>query len=105
MKVSFSVIRCPSCGAPVSGTQCEYCKTTLNKHYEYDMAEKQADLVPHYVAAITSVAQPEPVKPKRPAYYDSLSMYASCGPMMMTSCYYGGYDSSPFIPRYMKTWD
>ena len=25
-----SIINCPNCGAPISGSQCEYCGTTFN---------------------------------------------------------------------------
>lgn len=27
VKITFSTVSCPNCGAPIDGCECEYCKT------------------------------------------------------------------------------
>ena len=79
--MKMSVTRCPSCGAPVSGTICDYCKSSLK--VVYDRADEKAitgaisALIPSYPSA-----QPEPKpRPRISSMYGStynLMMYASC---------------------------
>lgn len=43
-RISNNVLNCPNCGAPITGTKCEYCGTIF-----YDFANISTDGTPSYV--------------------------------------------------------
>ena len=80
--MKLEITRCPSCGAPIQGTRCDYCKTEVRR--VYDKADTEA-----IMGSLTAMIPSYPTA-TRPQENSSYGMcFTSCTVptnMAMTSC-------------------